>query len=217
MFFFQSILLLANFLQTFSQSIEYVYAYSWTPGFCYEQSYPGCLTPELYWTTNLTIHGLWAQYTTTGYPSYCTNEPFDPATPELIGMNTMIQYWPDVQYSISDPSYNSFWEHEWSKHGTCTGLSQYDYFNNAIQLTFNIPTPELLYNSIGHNISGTILRNSFGGNDFVALQCSNQHLTGIYTCWSQTNGIPMSQIPCPSSVINEDTCRKNDQIIVLAL
>lgn len=212
-----ALLFLANVAQITAQSVEYVYAYSWTPGFCYNQQYPGCLEPESYWTTNLTIHGLWPQYNTTGYPSFCSDEPFDPSIPELIGMNTMIQYWPDVQYDESSPSYDSFWEHEWTKHGTCSGLSQYDYFNNAIILTFSIPTPDILYYSIGQNISGALLRDSFGGMDLVSLQCSNQHLTGIYTCWNQENGSPISQIKCPDSVINEDTCYKNDQIIVLDL
>jgi ribonuclease T2 len=213
-----ALLLLVNVAQITAQSVEYVYAYSWTPGFCHNQQYPGCLDPESYWTTNFTIHGLWPQYNTTGYPSFCSDEPFDPAIPELIGMNTMTTYWPDVQYDETSPSYDSFWEHEWTKHGTCSGLSQYDYFNKAIQLSFSIPTPDILYNSIGKNISADELRDSFGGNDKAILQCVNQQLTGLYTCWSEMNdGSPNKQIVCPASVLNEDTCKKSDQVMVLAL
>ena len=216
MFIIHSLILLMNCVQSISQSLEYVYAYSWTPGFCYQHQYqyPGCITTEPYWTTNFTIHGLWSQYNTTGYPSFCTDEAFNTSIPELVGTSNMIQYWPNVQYDLSSPDYTSFWEHEWSKHGTCSGLSQYDYFNNAIQLTFRIPTPDILYYSIGNNMSANDLRNSFGGNDYVSLQCYNQYLTGIYTCWNQTNGIPISQIKCTDTVINEDTCKKCDTIMI---
>jgi ribonuclease I len=47
----------------------YVLAYSWTPGFCNTQSNdPGCSNPESYWKNHFTLHGLWPQYTTDGYP-----------------------------------------------------------------------------------------------------------------------------------------------------
>ncbi len=195
----------------------YVYAYSWTPGFCYNQNYPGCSNPLPYWGSNFTIHGLWPQYINTGYPSSCTTELFDTTIPEQIGESTMIQYWPDVQYTTDDPQYDSFWIHEWSKHGTCSGLTQLQYFNEAIQLTQRIPTPSILSESVGNNISASILRDSMGGNNYVSLQCNNQVLTGAYTCWNQTDGIPTTQIVCPLSVVKEDTCILSDDIQVIEL
>ena len=196
----------------------YVYAYSWTPGFCHGQSYPGCTDPLPYWTTNFTIHGLWPQYATSGYPASCTTEPFDTTIPQQIGEDKMIQYWPDVQYDVNSPSYDSFWEHEWTKHGTCSGLSQLDYFSQALDLTTRIPTPSILYDSIGKNMSADVLRQGFGGANYVALQCKNQILNGAYTCWGQaSNQVPSIQIVCPASVVKEDTCAGSDNIIVLSL
>ena len=204
-------------LQPSEQSQIYVYAYSWTPGFCHGQNYPGCVEPLPYWTTNFTVHGLWPQYATNGYPSTCTSEPFDASIPQQIGENKMIQYWPDVQYDVTSASYNSFWQHEWTKHGTCSGLSQLDYFSQALDLTNRIPTPSVLYDSIGKNVSANALRIGFGGANYVALQCTNQILTGAYNCWEQKNNIPSAQIECPLSVVKEDTCIKTDDIIVLSL
>ncbi len=198
-----------------SQPIIYVYAYSWTPGFCNDESYPGCLDPQPYWETNFTIHGLWPQYEENGYPDFCTNEPFDDTIPQQIGESTMIQYWPNVMEYPNSSSYDSFWEHEWTKHGTCTGLTQYQYFDTAIQLTNQIPTPTVLYDSIGKNMSANVLRENMGGSDYVSLQCSNQLLNGLYTCWNQTNNEPTTQIQCPTSVLKEDTCTDSDDIIIL--
>ena len=41
------------------------------------------------------------------------------------------KYWPTCQ---SGGSNEDFWSHEWSKHGTCTGMSQEDYFSTTIDL-----------------------------------------------------------------------------------
>jgi ribonuclease T2 len=129
----------------------------------------------------------------------------------------MIQYWPDVQYTTDDPQYDSFWIHEWSKHGTCSGLTQLQYFNETIQLTQQIPTPSILTESVGNNMSACVLRDNMGGANNVVLQCKNQILTGAYTCWNQTNDIPTIQIACPSSVVKEDTCMQSDDIQVVGL
>ena len=221
MYLLQSVFSLCLFLSMFmnvysqeQQQLIYVYAYSWTPGFCYNQNYPGCESPQSYWKTNFTIHGLWPQYAVNGYPASCTTEPFDAGIPQQIGINKMIEYWPDVQYDINSSSYDSFWQHEWSKHGTCSGLSQLDYFERALSLTNYIPTPEILQEYIGKNMNADTLRNAFGGADYVALQCNNQILNGAYTCWGQNDHIPSLQIACPASVVAEDTCKSSSVITI---
>jgi ribonuclease I len=100
-----------------SNSTLYVLAYSWEAEFCYGQSYPGCANPQSYWKTDFTLHGLWPQYATGGYPQYCTTEPFDPAIPNEIGYSTMTEYWPNVQQAEGTSEYDDFWDHEWTKHG----------------------------------------------------------------------------------------------------
>ena len=191
-----------------NENIIYVLAYSWTPGFCYttNPNYPGCLDPKPYWNENFTIHGLWPQYDTTGYPSYCSTESFDPNVPVEIGWDTMTTYYPDVKYEETDADYDSFWEHEWDKHGTCSELSQYDYFQQAILLAETFTTPDILhsYTNTSGTLSTSMLRDSFGGSAYTALQCSNTNiLTGVYTCWSHS---PVLQIECPKSVQSEDNC-----------
>jgi ribonuclease T2 len=183
-------------------------AYSWTPEFCYGQSsYASCKNPQSFWNQYFTLHGLWPQYSAGGYPQTCTTEAFNSSIPLDIGWSTMTQYWPNVQYAETDPSYDSFWEHEWTKHGTCTGLLQEDYFTNALSLIKKFGTPASVTAAVGGTISAASLRNDFGGATMVSLQCiSGKYLSGAYTCWSQSNGIPVAQITCAADVQKEDTC-----------
>ncbi len=200
----------ATAITTGMQGDMYVFAYSWTPEFCYNQpTYTGCFTPQDYWGKYFIVHGLWPQYSAGGYPQTCTTEAFNTSVPTAIGWSTMTTYWPNVKVAETDSTYDSFWEHEWTKHGTCSGLTQYNYFQDSINLLKKFGTPASVTANVGGNISATTLRNDFGGSSKVALQCNGgAYLVGAYTCWSQTNGVPSAQITCPSDVISEDTCTK---------
>lgn len=191
-----------------SDPTMYVLAYSWTPGFCNTQSNdPGCSKPESYWTNHFTLHGLWPQYTTSGYPHDCTNEAFDPKSPEAVGMDTMNKYWPNVQASEGSSDYDDFWTHEWTKHGTCSGLAQTDYFNTTINLAATFGTPSIFTENTGKSVNADDLRTALGGSTKATLICSGgKSLTGAYTCWSQQAGVPTAQVTCPSDVQKEDTC-----------
>jgi ribonuclease T2 len=191
-----------------SGSFEYLLAYSWTPGFCQSQKgMPGCSSPEDYWNTHFTLHGLWPQYTDQGYPSFCTKEAFDPAAPEAVGMNTMTTYWPNVKSTEGSSDYDDFWEHEWTKHGTCSTLTQQEYFQTAINQIESFGTPSIVTENVGSTVNADDLRNAFGGVKRVALKCENSKtLSGVFTCWSQSNGNPTAQVDCPNDVQGEDTC-----------
>lgn len=193
----------------------YVFAYSWTPGFCNTQSNdPGCESPEAYWGSHFTVHGLWPQYTTTGYPADCTTEPFDPKSPEAVGITNMEKYWPNVQAAEGSSDYDDFWTHEWTKHGTCSGLKQTDYFNTTMSLAMTFGTPSIFTDNVGKSVPANDLRSALGGATKASLICSNGQLTGAYTCWSQVNGYPTVQATCPSSVQSEDTCTSSSVLVV---
>ena len=88
----------------------YVFAYTFQPQFCYgETSYPGCSSPQEFWKTHFTVHGLWPQFKDGGYEHDCTSEAFDEEVPDAIGWSTMTTYWPDVKYAEDDPEYTEFW------------------------------------------------------------------------------------------------------------
>ena len=85
--------------------------------------------------TQKKIHGLWGDLTSTSYPSYCSQIPFNltelensPQYPQLL------KYW----YDCTQEQTNHLYEHEWSKHGTCiqlqTNYTQNEYFEKALEL-----------------------------------------------------------------------------------
>ncbi|CAM9389524.1 unnamed protein product [Ectocarpus fasciculatus] len=195
---------------TATSSDMYVFAYTFQPQFCYgETSYPGCSSPQEFWYTHFTVHGLWPQFKDGGYEHDCTSEAFDEEVTDAIGWGTMTTYWPDVKYAEDDPEYTEFWDHEWTKHGTCSGLSQFDYFNSTIAMIQSFGTPSIYSDAVGSTIDAGDLRDAFGGAAYASLQCdSGKYVNGVYTCWDMDSvtHLPTTQIECPSDVQDEDTC-----------
>jgi len=86
---------------------------------CYDlrlQNVAGC-------TSGWTLHGLWPQW-----QESCTSEKFDPSQVSDL-QDDLNKYWPSCSGSAE-----SFWSHEWSKHGTCSKMSQHAYFSKALSL-----------------------------------------------------------------------------------
>jgi ribonuclease T2 len=75
-----------------------------------------------------TIHGLWPDPESSC--TSCTTEPFSENNISDATLQDMATYWPNCLSGGND----KFWSHEWSKHGTCSGLSQEDFFSTAISL-----------------------------------------------------------------------------------
>lgn len=102
----------------------------------------------------------------------------------------------------------SFWEHEWSKHGTCSGLTQTEYFTTAIDMIKQLGTPSIYSDAVGSSMSAGDIRDAFGGSTKATILCSGSYVTDVYTCWSRSSstGAAGSQIVCPDDVQHEDTC-----------
>ena len=86
---------------------------------------------SIYCSGEFTIHGLWPQYSSGGYPQSCApNNKFSTSNLQQTLLNQMSCEW--VSYTGTNAG---FWSYEWGKHGTCA-LSlfptQQDYFNAAI-------------------------------------------------------------------------------------
>ncbi|MGZ0078445.1 ribonuclease T2 family protein [Methylomonas sp. YC3] len=101
----------------------YVLALSWSPTYCEEQPKD---REQCGKKLGLVLHGLWPQYNV-GYPSFCTKEAYAPS---------QAQAFPELYPS------EFLFEHEWEKHGTCSGLTQAGYFQLSQALKSKVAIPE---------------------------------------------------------------------------
>ncbi len=89
---------------------------------------------------NYQIHGLWPQYNSDSYPINCIGPSYTDITNTDL-LNDMYRDW-----SNCDDSTQSFWNHEWTKHGTCVyqqfGITENQYFQIAINLFDQLTTDD---------------------------------------------------------------------------
>lgn len=177
-----------------------MFATSWQPEFCHSQSFPGCKEPNSYWSETLTMHGLWPQYTNGTWPSDCTSEHFDEAATDAVGMDTMNKVWPNVKQDPSDKDYDQFWTHEWTKHGTCSGISQKDYFQYAVD--HFVEAPAMLKEAVGKTVDRDALIKAYG--TVVAPICQGgKWLSEVLICKDKKT---LENVDCVASVVKEGNC-----------
>lgn len=76
----------------------------------------------------ISIHGLWPDPESAC--EYCTDEVFNTSKLSSSTLAGMEKYWPTCESGSNE----SFWSHEWSKHGTCSGMTQDAYFSEGLSL-----------------------------------------------------------------------------------
>jgi len=101
----------------------YALSMSWAPNFCASHTDPNeCNTGKKF---GFVLHGLWPQYTN-GYPQSCSTQPL-PA-------DLKSQYAP----MFASPDLIN---HEWPKHGTCSGLAPAEYLSLTKNLKDGLAIP----------------------------------------------------------------------------
>jgi ribonuclease T2 len=194
----------------------YVFSMSYQPEFCYQnrkRSYDGCENPIDFWRGSLTIHGLWPERKDGTWPSTCSSEKFDPETISKVGKDRFNTYWPNVKASSSSSSstYYSFWSHEWTKHGTCSGLNQHEYFNTT--LNHFLDTPPIVRERYGASITKQELLDAYDIN--VVLVCSGggKFLSEVRMCVGRdANGDATVGVDCIIEVEEEGNCEDEIKI-----
>jgi ribonuclease T2 len=145
----------------------FVLALSWSPSYCAgevgqndrQQCAPGRRFAFV-------VHGLWPQLNE-GWPEYCrTKEDWIP--PRVI--DGVIDIMPSKSLII----------HEWKKHGTCSGLSQRDYFGRIRQLFDKVRIParylspqEPVMVSPAQLVTDFVKTNKGLTEDMLSVQCGN--------------------------------------------
>jgi len=108
----------------------------WGNGFCDTENNDPCAVPgTINWWT---LHGLWPNNNDGTYPSNCNDSyPFDPSQVSTL-VPQLNLYWTNYLTGTG----NSFWSHEWDKHGTCAMVlpplnSEYNFFANTLKIRGN--------------------------------------------------------------------------------
>merc|ERR1711871_18285 len=94
-------------------------------------------------TKYFTLHGMWPSRIKDAdtYPCQCTNKEFSQS--EISDLATdMNQYWSSLKGHGGNVE---FWDHEWTKHGTCSpqidqGTNVHSYFNTTLGLRAQVDT-----------------------------------------------------------------------------
>lgn len=118
----------------------YVYAQQWPSALCKKinETHHGECTSVPKNVNTWVVHGLWPSRAHAGHhygPQNCNDSwPFVESKIYPI-LNELNSYWPNL---MQDRAEDSFWEHEWSKHGTCAcqnnACSELDYFKIGLSI-----------------------------------------------------------------------------------
>jgi len=149
------------------------------------------------------IHGLWPSDGHRGL-NYCTDEKFDPSQLNSL-KDDLTAYWSGL-YSNAD----TFHGHEWQVHGTCSNMSQPDYFSTVMKIAKELDVYGALQR---HNIIpgsqtytcqqvANAIRQSFGVTSFT-LQANSGYLMALQVCISKdfkVENCPTTQKICSGTV-----------------
>ncbi|XP_045193821.2 ribonuclease Oy-like [Mercenaria mercenaria] len=144
---------------------HFLFAQAWPPGICADAAKEKHVCHIGTQVKTWTIHGLWPQLGADKGPTSCNSSwHFDFS--RIASLTQQLKaYWPNL-YNDTIP--DSFWEHEWDKHGTCctdldSTAGERNYFTTGLNLNKKYDVSQMLADS-GVKPSETALY-SYG--DFV--------------------------------------------------
>ena len=173
---------------------DYVLSLSWSPQFCstrkFAPSDQQCGEGRRF---GFVVHGLWPQYEK-GYPESC-------ATTFQLAQQT-------VDKALQMMPSQKLIEHEWQKHGTCSGLSAEAYFGQVetvfaglvIPEPYRQPTAPVL-TSLSELKQLFIQANPHLSDRSITAQCSGAYLREVRICLRKD----LSPMPCTQFV--RDSCK----------
>ncbi|HET9101339.1 MAG TPA: ribonuclease T2 [Acidobacteriaceae bacterium] len=148
----------------------YLFTLSWSPEYCHgHPKAQQCNGAH----SGFVVHGLWPQFNNGRWPSACSSAP------GLSNPSSMLDIMPDPRLI----------QHEWTTHGTCSGLTSKQYFSVIRKAYESIRIPSSLV-SPSHTITrsaGRIKQMFTDANpgmspDDIAVDCHNRYLSAVEFC-----------------------------------
>lgn len=155
----------------------YLLSLSWAPNFC--ASHPGDHSSECASGNHaaFVLHGLWPQSNHGAPPMACA-----PASPVAKSI---------VDHMLALMPTRALVQHEWEKHGTCSGLSSSDYFARVEEAFKRIRVPSQ-YPGLtqDQNVGVSDLESAFAGENHAPetafrISCHGGDLVGLEVCLSK--------------------------------
>jgi ribonuclease T2 len=162
----------------------FVLSLSWSPDYCATSGGDDEAQCSIGKKLNFVLHGLWPQ-NQKGYPSNCSGEKLTSSVKEKF---------PNLYPSAS------LMDHEWEKHGTCTGLSAEAYLTLSQQLKKSVVLPDAYRSpTTPFKTNSDQLKQDFAavnpdlGTASLAVYCSGsgRYLKELYVCFNR-EGSPMA-------------------------
>lgn len=158
----------------------YLLALSWSPTFCADrggQNPQQCGAGKRF---GFVTHGLWPQFER-GYPESCPSS--QPREVARVTENAMLDIMPS----------RGLIRHQWRKHGTCSGLTQQDYFAKVRAATESVSIPrQFSALSSPRRLSAKEVENAFAvsnsqlENNEMAVRCDRGRVKEVRICLTKT-------------------------------
>lgn len=182
----------------------FVLSLSWSPDYCASDGQNDAQQCSLGKKLGFVLHGLWPQYNQ-GYPSDCSTERLPAAI--------------EAQFPGLYPN-DSLADHEWEKHGTCSGLKPAAYLAYSKQLkeSVSIPeeyrSPQAPFRTTTTELIQKFTQANPGANARAfAVYCSSngRYLKELYVCFTK-DGKPMN---CSAEVQKDAarSCQNSDFLV----
>jgi len=152
----------------------YLLTLSWSPEFCHSPVHadkPECQSGHY----GFVVHGLWPQ-NAEGYPEHCSNAP------GLANPAEFADIMPDAGLVA----------HEWSTHGTCSGLDAEDYFKllrqafTSIKVPGRFAAPHESFSLPPQEVKDEFVRANPNFNAAeMTVSCGNNYLTAVSFCMTK--------------------------------
>lgn len=150
----------------------YLLTLSWSPTFCLTHKGDPQCTGKGY---GFVLHGLWPQYAKGGWPQSC---------PPLTNLSAT-----ETAKGLTLFPTKKLLDHEWSKHGTCSGLGAMGYLDEADKAVAAVKIPEELqpfsssYYFEAQEIAGLFRRSNPGiPSNGIAVICNGPELSEVRVC-----------------------------------
>ncbi len=158
----------------------YVLSLSWSPSWCAanpdKANTRQCDPRNDY---GFIVHGLWPQFER-GYPQFCATRQPD-RVPDSLGRRVL-----NIIPSMGLVG------HEWRKHGTCSGLTQLEYFEKLRSAFEKVRVPPALQKlETGRSASPAALEKAFMAanpgleKDAIAVTCERKRIQEVRICLSK--------------------------------